>query len=76
MKNIVVIFIIAGLLFLPVTISAGEQKKGNGQEKIDKKAADEYFKNAGRAADPSYQDYVETNAKKEAEKVKKQEKKK
>ncbi|MBT0653075.1 hypothetical protein [Geomobilimonas luticola] len=31
------------------------------EEKVDTEAAKEYFKHAGQATDPSYQDYVSTN---------------
>lgn len=46
------------------------------EENIDKKAADEYFKHAGQATDPGFQDYVATTQKKEEEAAKKEQEKK
>jgi hypothetical protein len=37
------------------------------EEKVDTEAAKEYFKHAGQATDPGYQDYVATSQKKEQE---------
>jgi len=42
------------------------------EEKVDTKAAEEYFKHAGQATDPSYQDYVATSQKQEQESNKKE----
>jgi hypothetical protein len=41
------------------------------EEKVDTEAANEYFKHAGQATDPGYQDYVATSQKKEQESDKK-----
>jgi len=41
-------------------------------EKVDTEAAKEYFKHAGQATDPGYQDYVATSQKKEQESDKKE----
>lgn len=75
MKKISLLLAVLSLLLVPAGIVAGEKEKAAGKEEIDKKAADEYFKHAGTAADPSFQDFIRTTTEqKKDEKAKEPEK--
>lgn len=74
MKRISLLLMMLSLLLTAAGIAAGE-KKAAEQGEIDKKAAEEYFKHAGTAADPSFQDFIRTTTEqKKDEKAKESEK--
>ncbi len=65
MKKLTFLFVLMILMCFPAAILAGEAQKTAEQGTIDKKAAEEYFKHAGTATDPSYQDFIATTTEKE-----------